>query len=317
VNSKGSSNIQAMRERLSQTLKAAYEHVRVKQRSDAEKSMLRRRGTTYTAHVTFAIGKSDGTTPYEFAMLWEPQQPKKLALGNGDEVRAPSKWTPKWTGPHKVVGKILNDQGNFHRYVIWHNSRAKTEKCHVNRLNKFNPWSTELPSTSYWLDGRLGYEQGGFAQTDELIIVPLQKPYYFGVGKVSTSKADGSLEYQWWGNTNDNNKGTFQPGWRRVTHPQVYYADKRKHHSHKPYMGSEDVIIKQKDIILHGFELTEGGRLPASVRRALEDDVRVGGDSDQQSQHTDNESPTNTICLLTYTPPLDGEESDAKLVCGQ
>ena len=183
-----------------------------------------------------------------------------------------------------MVGKILNEQGKFHRYVIFHNTRAKKEKAHVNRLNKFNPWSKELPSTSYWLDSKLEYEQGGFAQTDELIIVPLQKPYYFGVGKATATSANGTLEYQWLANTYDNNKGTFQLGWMRTTHPQIYYADKPKHHTHKPYMGSDEIAVMQKDIILHGFTLTPTERLPAAVRRALEDDVRVGGDSDHSSQ---------------------------------
>ena len=42
-----------------------------------------------------------------------------------------------------------------------------------------------------------------------------------------------------------------------------------------------DIAIKQKDIILHGFTLTETLKLPASVRRALDEDVRVGGEINQ------------------------------------
>ena len=94
------------------------------------------------------------------------------------------------------------------------------------------------------------------------------------------------VEYQWLGNTANNNKGSFLPGWTRTTHPNVYYAEIRKHHSHKPYLGHGDIAIKQKDIILHGFTLTVTRKLPASVRRALDDDVRVGGEINQSSIHT-------------------------------
>ena len=81
------------------------------------------------------------------------------------------------------------------------------------------------------------------------------------------------------GNTAHNNKGSFLLGWIRTTHPNVYYAETRKHHSHKPYVGPGD--IKPKDIILHVFTLTETLKLPASVRRALDEDVRVGGEIHQ------------------------------------
>jgi hypothetical protein len=133
------------------------------------------------------------------------------------------------------------------------------------------------------LDSKPGYEQGGFAQTNELIIVPLQKPFYFGVGKTTSTIANGNLDYQWLGNLSNNNQGPFQLGWKRTSYPQIYYADKPKHHTHKPYMGSDEISIMQKDLILHGFTLTATNRLPAAVRRALDNDIRVGGDSDQPS----------------------------------
>jgi hypothetical protein len=74
------------------------------------------------------------------------------------------------------------------------------------------------------------------------------------------------LDYQWLGNTVDNNKGTFHLGWKRATHLQIYYADKPKHPTHTPYMGIDDITIKQYDLILHGFTSTEDNRLPAAVR---------------------------------------------------
>jgi hypothetical protein len=276
----GSSNIQSMRESMANTLMRAYEHVRTKQLSDAEKSKLRRMGTSYMTNLAFEIGSEEDDKPFEFAMLWEPQQPKTLSLNGGEDLRAPSKWTPKWTGPHKVVAKTMKD-GRCNRYVLWHNQRARKENCHINRLHKFVPWSQELPSTSYWLDNKPGFEQGGFAREGELFILPLAAPYNFGVAKVIASSSSGEVEYQWLGNATNNNNGSFLPGWTRTTHPNIYYSETRKHHSHKPYLGNNDVAIKQKDIILHGFTLTEARKLPAAVRRALAEDVRVGGDSDQ------------------------------------
>ena len=111
--STGSSNIQTMRESMADTLMRAYEHVRTKQLSDAEKSKLRRVGTSYMTNLAFEIGSEEEGTPFEYTMLWEPQQPKTLILNNGEELRAPSKWTPKWTGPHKVVGKTMKESGQM------------------------------------------------------------------------------------------------------------------------------------------------------------------------------------------------------------
>ena len=127
------------------------------------------------------------------------------------------------------------------------------------------------------MDGREGYEHGGFAQVGELVIIPLWAPFNFGVARVLTANADGTLTFQWLANSSDNPRGNLQPGWMRNTAPQLYYSEQIKHPSHKPYTGGDDVVVNQKQLILHGFQLTPGNKLPANVIRALEDDVRVGG----------------------------------------
>jgi hypothetical protein len=112
----------------------------------------------------------------------------------------------------------------------------------------------------------------------ELVIIPLQKPYYFGVAKVLSATSDGSITFQWISNATENTNGVLYPGWLRSSAPQMYYAEKRKHHTHKPFTGSDDVVITQKQLIMHGFQLTDSNRLPANVLRALQEDSRVGGE---------------------------------------
>jgi hypothetical protein len=38
-------------------------------------------------------------------------------------------------------------------------------------------------------------------------------------------------------------------------------------------------VVRQNQLILHGFQLTPQGRLPANVVRALKEDDRVGGEA--------------------------------------
>ena len=76
------------------------------------------------------------------------------------------------------------------------------------------------------------------------------------------------MSYQWYGNTGDDVEGILRAGWMDANE-NIYYADKKKDPSHKPYMGQESMPMHQRDIVIHDFKLTKAGRLSANVLRAI------------------------------------------------
>ena len=277
----GTTDIAKFRVRMAATLRNAYEHVRTSQRSMSEKNSLIKQANTYHKALVFDCEKEKGEE--ELAMLWEPQQTKHLEDALGAQRKAPSKWTPKWTGPHKVISKSVEEgkvttNAECKRYMIFHCDRGRLERHHISRLGKFCPWSKTITSTSYEYDSRKDYVQGGNAQEEDLIAIPLTKPYNFGVAKVTSTEVNGTVHYQWLGNSVNNNDGTFKLGWLRGSEPKVYYNDNKIHADHKPYSDIGSVGIFQSDIIVHSFKLTDQGKIPANVMRVILNDHRVGGE---------------------------------------
>ena len=144
-------------------------------------------------------------------------------------------------------------------------------------MHLFKNWSEDMPPTSKGLDGTRRYELRGWADKNELIVVPLQPPYNYGIAQIIDAERDGNILYQWWGNSKNNNNADFKPGWKRKTNPPIYYAECKKHHSHVPYLGHLDLKVHQRDILLHGFELTSTNKLTVGIKKALSMDDRVGG----------------------------------------
>ena len=177
----------------------------------------------------------------------------------------PKKWSNKWSGPHEVV----RSEGGNH-YIIRHCHTAQDIKAHVNRLCAFYPWSDDLPSTSMDLDSQPSWKVGGQVDIGSLIIIPLQDSTCpFGVARLLATNNKGIFKFRWLSNRADNVKGTFQPGWLTKS-GECYYADRKRHKSHAPYLSTNsDTKISAKDIILHGFDLTDGLRIPAPVLRAV------------------------------------------------
>ena len=209
-------------------------------------------------------------------LLWEPQQTKWLhdtSTSVLDASKAPQKWTPKWTGPHTVIEKI----GENH-YRIFHKGRAIRIKSHVNRLVRFYPWSDTVTSTSDW-ENIYAYQSGEWANEGAMIIVPLMKPYPFGVAKILKTGKDGAIQYQWWGNDTNNVTKAFMPGWISKIgsdgDPWIYYQMDKKEPNHAPYIGHEDLPMKQKDIVVHSFELARSGKLPMVVLKAIDEDYCI------------------------------------------
>ena len=102
------------------------------------------------------------------------------------------------------------------------------------------------------------------------MIVPLQKPYPFGVAKVIACTDKGDLQLHWLSNTQGRPKGPYAPGWTTPTIMKPYYAATPKYQSHVPYTTELDgFCMNQREILMHGFDLTEGGMLPEPMLRAI------------------------------------------------
>ena len=108
--------------------------------------------------------------------------------------------------------------------------------------------------------------------------MPLKEPYPFGIGKVLSAHADGSLNIQWMGYEGNN----FSPHLHKLSlawipakgpNDEPYYADAKQQTADRPYCVSDDydTTFHQRDVLLHSFALTQARRLPAGVTRALSD----------------------------------------------
>jgi hypothetical protein len=256
---------------LARRLQRAYDHVREQQSRLIEASRLRR---------------SKDDKPFEYniddqILYWEPQQTRRLH--NNTEMdteednpnqRGPAKWTPKWTGPHSITAKNKPPKSRNMRYTFRHVEKAEDITTHPNRLCLFQPWATTSPSTSWDLDDHRPYTTGTWVKENSLVVVPLNEPYPFGIGKVLKAEADGTLDIQWLGTNGDNMKphrAALQLGWLPKTKFEPYYNTVKRNNHHKHYKVADDYDIPfhQEDVVLHSFDLTDSKKLPAAVVRAI------------------------------------------------
>ena len=256
---------------LARRLRVAYDHVRVQQERMAH--LARDRRQTSHKDITYVVGDS--------VLHWEPQQHRTLRNEEKEDddnaTRGPAKWTPKWTGPH-VITAVSHPPGSRNpRYTFLHVERGTSLTVHPNKLCPYHPWSDNSPSTSWELDTTRPYITGAWVEEGNLVIVPLEPPYPFGVGRVISANANGTLDIHWLG-TNGSNvtpySSALTTGWKmkqRDDDLRVYYADRRRNKAHQPYRVADDATVPftQEDVVLHSFELTETRRLPAAVVNAL------------------------------------------------
>ena len=257
---------------LARRLRSAYNYVREQQERVAMLNRERRQASH--KDITYAVGDS--------VLYWEPQQRRLLHTDpqEDDEAiakRGPAKWTPKWTGPHLVTAKSQPQGSRNPRYTFQHVERGVPITTHPNKLCPYVPWSDNSPSTSWELDTTRPYVTGSWMAEGSLVIVPLEAPYPFGVGKVIKADDDGTLDIQWLGSNNDNmtpHTSALSLGWKMKEQGndlRVYYGERQRHAAHQPYKVADDATVPftQEDVVLHSFELTSQRRLPAAFARAL------------------------------------------------
>ena len=267
---------------LANRLQVAYNHVQEQQTRLIEASRVSR-DSNYKSF-EYKIGDS--------VLFWEPQQTRRLHREDADQInaaessmtddndnsdattRGPAKWTPKWTGPHKIVEKSKPPTSRNYRYTFRHVERSENITTHPNRLCLFQPWADNTPSTSWDLDDHRPYVTGAWVKQGALVIVPLQDPYPFGVGKVLSAHTDGTLDIQWLGTNGDNTKphrAALSLGWMPKTEFKPYYNAVKRNRAHREYRVADDndAPFRQDDVILHSFELTDARKIPAPVQRAI------------------------------------------------
>lgn len=267
---------------LANRLQVAYNHVQEQQTRLIEASRVSR-DSNYKSF-EYKIGDS--------VLFWEPQQTRRLHKEGEDQIdaaessmtddndksdattRGPAKWTPKWTGPHKIVEKSKPPTSRNYRYTFRHVERSENITTHPNRLCLFQPWADNTPSTSWDLDDHRPYVTGAWVKQGALVIVPLQDPYPFGVGKVLSAHTDGTLDIQWLGTNGDNTKphrAALSLGWMPKTEFKPYYNAVKRNRAHREYRVADDndAPFRQEDVILHSFELTAARKIPTPVQRAI------------------------------------------------
>ena len=252
----------------SQWMADAYRQVITNQAKMAETNRLRREDMA--VHVTYSRGES--------VLYWQPSKPESNRPETDENLLAlqttPKKWSSAWTGPHEVV-----EQFNGNTYDIRSADTGEIIRANVNRLARFSPWSPGLPSTSPELDKPKKWHLGGTVKKDQLFIIPLptaDEP--FAVGCLRGVSPTGTLHFTWLSNDRRSVRGTFRPGWRD-TNGHVYYADTRDHSSHMPYTNDHSrTKATMKDVVVHGFSLTAGKKLPRPILRLMS----TSGDVDWQ-----------------------------------
>jgi hypothetical protein len=131
----------------------------------------------------------------------------------------------------------------------------------------FNPWSEELPSTSYEFDPARGYQIGGLPTIGEFVVTPARAPYPFIVGKVINYTADGSIKIHQYGNPKGTHRASFHPAWiRNITDTIAVFEAEAPHVSwHRRQFN-----IRRSDITIRGFQLTPIGKnIPRHILRAI------------------------------------------------
>lgn len=130
---------------------------------------------------------------------------------------AKKKHTHPWTGLHTIMRSI--DSNNF-EFMYWKTNRPVIS--HVNRLVRFYPWSSDLPSTSPDFDTERHWKASGEIPAHSTVLVTVTEDIVnsiipFRMGRL-TSDNDNEDQFgpkrvvvHWHGNTAQNVRGAYRP----------------------------------------------------------------------------------------------------------
>jgi hypothetical protein len=205
----------------------------------------------------------------DLVLYWEPAQKAEMT----EDDKRPDKWTPKWTGPYKITQTTKGD--NTTRYHFYHDGRKTMIETAANKLKFYEPWSPGILSTSFDQDITRKFRCGEWVEPGSLVIVPLlNKDCPFAIAKLLSCNKNGRMHLQWYGNDYNDPMGTHLPGWWTPkigdNDQESYFRAAPKHISHEKFTAEDSgVVMHQRDVLLHNFELTQEGRIPPQLQKKL------------------------------------------------
>ena len=98
---------------------------------------------------------------------------------------------------------------------------------------------------------------------------------------------EGDLTLQWLSNSSFAVKVPYKKGWTPPKITKAFYDDNKRFATHVPYTTTTDGFqMNQRDVLMHGFELTDAQMLPAPVLRAVAKHPYVWWDPTSPKQDT-------------------------------
>ena len=248
----------------------------VSKRMHAMYDVIRRRQHTMAARNQARRAKSCEEVEYEVGdtvLYYQPDQQPHANTNKASKFSAPAKWTSMWTGPHRITAKC----GKNSYHIRDGRTGLIREKCSVRSLWPYCPWSDAVPSTSPDIDKAYPWVVGGRVKKGSLFAVAADPAKgTFWIGRTLSDDVGGHLYFQWYSNPANNKNGTsndpFWPGWTNpAKSTEIWKRDQTK--AHKTPLTSADTktTITSWDCIAHGFELTTTGKIPAPLRRHIQD----------------------------------------------
>jgi hypothetical protein len=194
-------------------------------------------------------------------------------------LKTASKLMFRWSEGHTVVRKETDV-----RYIVYHAKQKKEIPIHVNRLRAVDPWEDTKPDTSQ-LPQKLFDDLQPFRQdpnallsVGDLVALLMYRPDVkcgaFEVGKVLELRGPKKQELvvQWFGNYRELLQGTYRPAWRHGAHKKYKYEyTHRRPQGTEPYTNKHSApeCIDRSLVIIFGFQLTTGDRMPPDVLRQI------------------------------------------------
>ena len=286
-------NTTAFRQESRNRLHEAYVTTRIQQEKMTAKNratIIKKKGPNQAKTANYEVDDQ--------VMYWEPQQSKKMQtekqIQQGTEaVKRPDKWQPKWTGPHRITEKSAHDTG--YEYTFFHQDRGIHIKTVANKLDLFKAWSEGITSTSWKNDYKRKFKTGEWVTVGTTVMVPLERPYPFGIAYVLNTGKNGDLLLRWLGNKNDNVYDIYQKGWK-TENDTIYYASTPKKLEDVPYTTNHDKItLNQRDVLMHDFELTPSDRLPKLLLRVIAEHPQVWWNPNETTKQNKKEKVPNNL----------------------
>lgn len=189
----------------------------------------------------------------------------------------------RWSTPCRVLSKRDATHYWIHNPV---KRAGKQRICeHVSKLRQYFPWDDNDVDWLRMVDEDLAVEESGVPEprdtvkVGQLVVIPLEASpnLPFCVAKVLRRLARGRLEVQWYGNSHDNVRGAWRPGWIDPKDNRPFYDAQSKSRKNLEKERFTNLTpgyvtdITEQNIEQWGVRLTTADRLPMAALRELSD----------------------------------------------